>query len=277
MAEQGPLPDLSGKGTQGLFDQSTPATQSTTAAPAPTTPGIPGAAVGATPTVAGERAASAKPPRKRKRRRLHRALLLVHLSAAAVGLVAIARSNHDSVTHFPKITVPKPADFSDLVGKGSSDTPAAKTMLIVPSGGLLANGVYLAKPAAIKGASTATALEFAITGHGSKQHVVYIAGLHIRDASCDHKPTNSSRYGLLLYNDELDTARSSVRGTAVRAIFKNGKERLTAKRVAGRTLSGTFRFGAYSSCPTGGHFTFKATRSRSNTPKLANALLKAAG
>ncbi|MEN0013285.1 MAG: hypothetical protein AAGC46_07965, partial [Solirubrobacteraceae bacterium] len=132
---------------------------------------------------------------------------------------------------------------------------------------------YQAAGTEITGASTRTTFEFALTGRGSKQHLVYIAGSRVRDASCDGRPAAASLSGLILYNDELDRRDNRVRGTRITARFRNGEESLTARAASSRTITGTFRFGSYTGCPAGGHFTFRATRSPGDKPTVATALL----
>lgn len=271
MAEQGPLPDLSGRGTQGLFDQSTrPANASGNAGlpGAGTQPSLPGSS-------GGDDGSKPRPGKKKskapKRKPLRRVLLLVHVTVALVALVSIARNGPD--VNFPKVTTPT-FDFSNLADNGSGHVAASRTMVIVPSGRVVENGVYLARPAAIKGAAAQTAFEFALTGRRSHQHVVYIAGVHVRDRSCDRRPPNSTVVsGLILYNDEGSTNFSTISGRSITAGFQRGKERIDARAVSSRTITGTFHFGAYTGCDAGGKFTFTATRRPDDEPVLAKRMM----
>lgn len=267
--QDGLFPEPSNGGVQGLFEQSRQSRPlvGTATTTEPSAPEL------------GHRAQAAPPaPTRRRKKGIRRYLWIVHVTVAIVALVGIANSGKKAANDIHIPSVPSFSSSSSTTKTSSGDTFASSTMKIVPSGGPVGNGVYHAAGSTITGAGSRTTFEFALTGRGNKQRLVYVAGLRVRDASCDGASrTSSAVSGLALYNDELVPGSGRVRGRTITGRFRGGEESFTGTARSATTITGTFRFGSYTRCPTGGHFTFLATRSASDTPILANALQRIGG
>jgi len=193
-----------------------------------------------------------------------------HLVIAVIALVGIASKGHDAAK-FPKISHLSPASRAN-----SQDVPAFRTMTITASHGSIHNGIYRATAGAVTGGGARTAIEFAVNGRAPRQRVVYVAGFHVRDVSCDGKPRSDPMAGLVLYNDELRTTAAS-HGRTLAAYSQDRDETLEIQRAGSRTLTGTFRFGSYTSCRSGGHVRFTATRDGRERATLARSIYRAFG